>query len=290
MSPMNNRILRPLAVPGVLDFAPGAAAAYSLRNLSLSYAGPVVTVRRSTDNAEADFTASEVSDGTLAAWCSGGDGFVKQWWSQTGSNHVSQSTAGYQPQLIDAGSLITEGGKAAVRFDGVNDYLSNGSNVWGRNGVLPFWIFSVANTNTEASGVGTIAATRKTSSPFDGWQFRCNSGTTGALFVVDYNGSVGDGVFSSLDLRDQQAIAVCTLDGTPEMYVNGADDSSSPFNDLSSAYSPSITTLNIGATGTTASAADHLKGTLQEFLLYYTDMTALRQRIEGNINRHFGIF
>jgi len=45
-----------------------AAAAYSLRNLSSSYTGNVVIVRRSSDNAEELFTAAEVADGTLTDW------------------------------------------------------------------------------------------------------------------------------------------------------------------------------------------------------------------------------
>jgi hypothetical protein len=44
------------------------AAAYSLRNLSTTYTGNVVDVRRSSDDAEESFTAEEVSDGTLEAW------------------------------------------------------------------------------------------------------------------------------------------------------------------------------------------------------------------------------
>jgi hypothetical protein len=42
--------------------------AYSLRNLSTTYTGNVVDVRRSSDNAEDSFTAAEVADGTLEAW------------------------------------------------------------------------------------------------------------------------------------------------------------------------------------------------------------------------------
>ncbi len=45
-----------------------ASAAYSLRNLSTSYTGNVVDVRRSSDNAEDSFTAAEVADGTLEDW------------------------------------------------------------------------------------------------------------------------------------------------------------------------------------------------------------------------------
>ena len=48
-----------------------AAAAYSLRNLSASYTGNVVDVRRSSDDAEDSFTAAEVADGTLEAWVNG---------------------------------------------------------------------------------------------------------------------------------------------------------------------------------------------------------------------------
>jgi hypothetical protein len=44
------------------------AAAYSLRNLSTTYTGNVVDVRRSIDDAEDSFTAAEVADGTLEAW------------------------------------------------------------------------------------------------------------------------------------------------------------------------------------------------------------------------------
>ena len=51
-----------------LDTASGAAAAYSLRNLSTSYSGDVVDVRRSSDDTEESFTAAEVADGTLLDW------------------------------------------------------------------------------------------------------------------------------------------------------------------------------------------------------------------------------
>jgi len=283
--PMNNRLLRPLQTPGLLDLVPGAAAAYSLRSLSRSYADPVVTVRRSSDDAEDSFTAEEVADGTLAAFCGAGDGFVKQWWDQSANTgrDVSQSTASYQPQIVDSGTVITEEGKPAILFDGSNDYLSNALTIWGRGGVGFFDFYSVVKCETEASGVGTIAAARKTSAPFDGWQVRNNSGTTGVFFAVDFNGTVGDGVASATDKRDLQVLLYAALNNTPTMYVDGAYDVSSTGNDLSAAYSPTVTTMNVGATGTTASAADYIKGTMQELLLYFVDTSAQRELIEGNL-------
>ena len=49
--------------------AGSAAAAYGLRNLSSSYDGNVVEVRRSSDDTTRDFTATEVTDGTLVGFC-----------------------------------------------------------------------------------------------------------------------------------------------------------------------------------------------------------------------------
>ena len=60
-----------------------AAAAYSLRQLKTGVTN-VVRVRRS-DNAESDFTADEITDGTLTTWTGANDGFVTTLYEQSGS-------------------------------------------------------------------------------------------------------------------------------------------------------------------------------------------------------------
>ena len=71
-----------------------AAAAYSLRNLSSSYSGNVVEVRRDSDDTTQNFTAAEITDGTLLSfvnenitiytsdYSAGNDG-----WTTTGSGN-----------------------------------------------------------------------------------------------------------------------------------------------------------------------------------------------------------
>lgn len=156
MSPMNNRLLVPSQPPGILDFAPGAAAAYSLRNLSRSYAGPVVTVRRSSDDAEDDFTAAEVSDGTLAAFCGAGDGFVYRWWDQSGNaNHAVAPADANEAKIVSSGVLVTADGKPAISFDGTDDYFEATSTaVSGAAAVTGFmvWTPSVAFAADTAGG------------------------------------------------------------------------------------------------------------------------------------------
>ena len=141
-------------------------AGYSLRNLGLSYSGAVVRVRKDiTGNPEQDFTAGQITNGTLSDFletlgtdahsqsvstqfedlsdvslicdCNSGgtdeldafdalyeNGFVSKWYDQFGSNDATQTTATDQPKIWDASTgLVTENGKPAIDFDGVDDYL-----------------------------------------------------------------------------------------------------------------------------------------------------------------------
>ena len=103
---------------GLLDEFPVAAAAYSLRRLSKSFSGAVVRVRRSSDSAEANFTADEVSNGTLLSWVGvGNSAFVTTWFDQEGSNNAVQTTAANQPRIVNAGVLeLNDKGFPCLRF------------------------------------------------------------------------------------------------------------------------------------------------------------------------------
>ena len=129
--PMNNRLLRPKATGiRLLDIYGGATAAYSLRRLRTSYAGPLARVRRSSDNAEADFTEAEISGGSLVSWVGGGnDGFVRTLYDQSGNaRNMNQTTAGRQPKLVSSGAVILEGGKPTLEFANArDDFLTTGN-------------------------------------------------------------------------------------------------------------------------------------------------------------------
>jgi hypothetical protein len=85
------------ATPLPLDAVAGARAAYGLVRLGSGVTGAVARLRRGSDNVEADFTAPEFVDGTVAAWASG-TAYVKTLYDQTGgSTHMTQATTGSQP-------------------------------------------------------------------------------------------------------------------------------------------------------------------------------------------------
>jgi hypothetical protein len=103
-----------------LDTASGAAAAYSLRNLSTGYTGNVVDVRRSSDDAPRSFTAAEVADGTLTDWVNTDVSFSagNDFFSSTGVVVINAT-----PTAFDATSA---GGTFDVRAGGQN-YVGAGA-------------------------------------------------------------------------------------------------------------------------------------------------------------------
>ena len=92
-----------------LDVAGSAAAAYGLRNLSSSYSGNVVEVRRSSDDTTQNFTAAEVTDGTLRNFCLNDDADI-----------IS---------FADAGLAGSPAANKRMYFDGVNDNVESNTTV-----------------------------------------------------------------------------------------------------------------------------------------------------------------
>lgn len=96
--------------------------ALSLRRINTAYTGPLVRLRRSSDNAESDFGSGlpmgDFLDYTaIDAWAGGSTVTIATWYDQSGSGrHLTQPTASRQPQLS---SGATTG--RAVKFSGLND-------------------------------------------------------------------------------------------------------------------------------------------------------------------------
>jgi len=67
------------------DYPNTTGHSYSLRQLSASTTN-VVRVRRTSDNTEQDFTATGLTDGTLALFCGEEAGYVTKWYDQSGSS------------------------------------------------------------------------------------------------------------------------------------------------------------------------------------------------------------
>lgn len=118
---------------GLLAEYPGAAAAYSLRQLTTAYTGSAIRVRIDTTGQpeyNIGFVDGELDVATLEGYCTGGlNAFVKTWYDQSGNiRDATQTTAANQPQIVSSGSVLTLTGlgsaKPILRFDGLNDSLN----------------------------------------------------------------------------------------------------------------------------------------------------------------------
>lgn len=117
-------------VPKYLDLFTGAFQCRSVKLERNAYSGALMSIRRSSDNAFKDFypdsnevlsmSSEDGSGTTLSSWIGASSGYIYIWYDQTGNgNNFMQSNTAYQPQIINAGSLIVDSnGLAAPTFDG----------------------------------------------------------------------------------------------------------------------------------------------------------------------------
>ena len=110
----------------LLDLYSGAGVAFSLRKLKSTTVN-VARVRRSSDNLEQDFRASQITDGTLTTFCGVGSGFVTSIYDQVGSTNMIQTLGSRQGILVNNGVLNTLNGKPVIlkSVDNNGGYLSS---------------------------------------------------------------------------------------------------------------------------------------------------------------------
>ena len=269
----------------ILDEYPNAAAAYSLRLLSSSFSNnAVVRVRRDSDNAELDFTATEVSDGTMLTWVGTGgtdNGFVETWYDQSGNaNNATQTTATSQPKIVIAGVATTKNSKPTIKWDGINDQL-----------VLPIPmtkdVFFVSRVAAVASG-GTnpgIWGNGPVSGAVVGrlFEFYLNATSkTMRLRNVDNTGTVDMTSANSLaGILDVSSFWSSAAD-SPRYGINGETEIA--------ATADTDWTLDPILFSTGTAAGRWLNDSMSEWVLWGSDQAANRTGIESNINTEYTIY
>jgi len=197
------------------------------------------------------------------------DGFVETWYDQSGnSNDAVQATAGSQPKIVNAGTMLNE-----LDFDGTDDNFELTS-VLGMTSAGA--IFSVA----ESGGGNDKLILDNRDSGVDGFrlmrlandlEYRWQSAT------VDTGTNLG---------TNTKFIAFANHDGSnASAAVNGATaTTTSDTSSISVAAKP-----HIGARSF-LTASNVWDGTINELIIYNSDQNANRSALETNINSHYSIF
>lgn len=253
----------------LIDAITTSNCAYSLRQLSSS-ATNCIRVRRSSDNTEQDigFTSDVLDTSSLTSFVGANDGFITKWYDQSGNNvDAAQATAANQPKIVNSGSVLTEGGKPAISFDGSDDYLTLSSTL---SLSTEHSIFAVAQTNDVTAVL--VGSTSPTSN------FNTNSSTSYAYNANGYFQAIG----TSSPLG-HQAVSVIRNAGTVTIYKDGSSYASN-----TSFGSNAFTVKEVGRRADLTSLP--WDGTMQELIFYPTDKTSDLNDIDFTINSFYSIY
>ena len=257
----------------ILDAYSGAVAAYSLRKLKRGV-GAVVRVRRDNDDAEADFTASEVTNGTLTTWTGSNDGFVKTLYDQTGNlNHMTAASDGAQPKIVNGGALLTNNGKVTMVGDG--DTVLQGTAI-SLTGDMAFAIVGVFNESGQDAMMigGTVSVTG------NGY-FWLHADDH---LHIENSSETGFQDFTITSPLEEQKLWFVRRDGTTiGLSIDGTEVTAT---ELVTQEQPFVVSRIFGGY---ASNYD-LDGEIQEIILYNSDQTSNRTGIEANINDYYSIY
>ena len=291
------------------DIAGTPTAAYSVDKVVSTYTDAVVEVRRTVSavTVEADVafdgdtitldSAVTITSGTSSATTLGQfvaasgytdvdslgspqDAFVATWYDQAGSNDATQTTASDQPKIVNAGALVTENGKVALDFDGVNDFLL---------------INGVFTTNITLSA---FAVVRSDNVSLDQYIYdNSNSNTTGGGYTHRFLSTGGFRIWSQDATKN--AGGGSTINGQQYLTSRISYGTTTENNFL---YQDGVqTATNSGVSAARDAKAEtrigmselfsgRLNGVIQELIAYNSDKSALRTAIEDNINGRFNIY
>jgi len=107
------------------DYGADVRLAYSVRKLSSTYSGDAIRVRETPGNTEADIgfdSNGNLDEAALLTHCGSGDGYIVQWYDQSGNGGtLEQTTTGSQPKIVSSGAVIKSNSKPIIEGNKVSN-------------------------------------------------------------------------------------------------------------------------------------------------------------------------
>jgi hypothetical protein len=208
-------------------------AAFGLRLLKADYLGPIINVRRGSDNATLDFYADSKGNlgtslygagTTLLTWLAGSIGYVTRWYDQSNNGRdVIQATNANQPKIgTPILDRLSSSGKSAARgiyclyranstYTGPTIKLRRSSD----NAVSDFYADIYGNLGTSANATGTSFSSWNGSSTsyVDTWYDQSGSGNH-ATQSTTANQPVYNGTLKLIDTLNSSSLFLNMPSGT----------------------------------------------------------------------------
>ena len=256
---------------GLLADYPGAAAAYSVRQLN-NTAIKCMRVRKNAppyDELDIGFTAGGDLDEAAIVAFGGSDVLtVSRWYDQSGGSvHATQVTP-RQPTIFDGTSVVTDNGKPAIDFDGLDDWFEIPSTQWSDGEV------GVAVVINASYNVGSNTYFQTDTSILRGAYGSGNS------FIV-HLGTTPNQTNASNPTNGQRIITWDVSSGNASLRYDGAVAATQ-------AVTGSITTSSTPAEiGRRNNGTAYVDGTIQELVVWRTATNI--PAIETNINEYYTV-
>jgi hypothetical protein len=253
--------------PGLLDLYPSAAAAYSLRKLSNTYAGSAIRVRRSSDSTEQNigFINGQLDTAALLTFCGVGNGFVTTWYDQSGNaKNLIQTTSASQPSIVVSGALVTRNSKPYIRIPAGTQFVFSSDLVTTNGTNYSLWMLYEKSVSEGSDQILIKGGTEYHWLDYGVTQYISNNNNN--VVITNHAANV------------TYLINTITNYGVgATMYRNGTSaGTTATFN------SAAASAVFPGARGTTI--------TTSEFIFYPTNQDANRTGINTNINSYYTIY
>ncbi len=299
-----------VAVPGVdriLDTYPGAVAGYSLRQIKKS-ASVAIEVTRTSDSATLDvgFDGNgDLDTGSLNTFIGANTGVVSKWYDQSGNGeHMEQSTQANMATIISSGTLITQGGKPAIRFDGSNDGYTSAQSTNPFSYTSPISVVSTVYKDTTTYkqyetiiGAGATGTASTNNEKLVGFGFGASGGVSPQPAIVTDiwrpSGIQQDGTVST---NARMIIGTYISNwsthrstGLSNVTLNGADVTTKTYGSFNPATPTNTNAMKLGVFDEIL-ASSYFAGDMQEVLVWTSDENSDRVAIQTDVNTYYGVF
>ena len=203
------------------------------------------------------------------------NGFVETWYDQSGNgNDATQSVAGNQPKIVNAGVLVSGG----IEFDGVDDGLYVSGQVLTSSSFYATSVMQHATGTSTSSGQNIFGQYQIGVS--GRFQLSANVSNEYSFFANATNSISG---FGTGAIGTSQTIISVNGDGSnAEIWRDGTSKAI----DTYSGFTPAALDFTIGI----ASGASAFNGKITEIIVYPSDQSANHAAIEANINNQYDIY
>lgn len=274
--------LYPITVPtnpwtgsgtALLDLYPNADMAYSLRNLSSTYIGPLIRVRRSSDNLETDVygvSTGQLDESSLLTFAASSSLSVVKWYDQNNNTRDAwQFSNGAQPFIVESGSINKINSKPTIRFTGGSP-LSVRTAFSGSAGT------KIQVVRTYADPTSTFAG--------NVLNYVGNAGSSGHYPFVDGN------IYDEFATTSRKTVGNPTP-SLANLHVYEAISDSNLFKSFLNNSEIFTTAANtVGYNASPATVGDGYSGSISEIIVYQSNRSSSLSGINTNINSYYTIY